>query len=173
MSTPAGRRWPWHWGRRGESETQDAGAADDKAPVPPRPEVLLEDSALRTRYRVEATPSFMFISMFGMTAEAIAERADLVDEELAEKGLVPVYLLDEADFSSLRAPRRLFEYLPSHWQGVRHAPDLDWPFYLRRRYLLLQAKWQPIGRIDFGDLPDWLPDHQDSVPAPDAQTPRS
>lgn len=162
-------RLPW---RQGRSEPDEAtGDAAEAADTPP-PSVLLGESALRTRYRVTATPSFMFIGLFGMTGEAIAQRAELVDDELAEQSLIPVYLVDEAAFSPLRAERRLFEYLPSHGQGARHAPDLDWPFYLRRRYLLLQAKWQPIGRIDFGDIPDWLPDHQDITPDDDAKTPR-
>jgi len=32
---------------------------------------------------------------------------------------------------------------------------------------------QPIGRIDFGDLSDWLPDHSDVAKPADAKTPRS
>ena len=163
---------PWRQGRSEAGEAaadlRDAAEAD----VPPPSPILLEESPLRTRYRVKATPSFMFIGLFGMTEEAIAKRAELVDDELADQGLIPVYLVDEAAFSPLRAERRLFEYLPSHGHGARHAPDLDWPFYLRRRYLLLQAKWQPIGRIDFGDIPDWLPDHQDITADDDAKTPR-
>jgi hypothetical protein len=115
----------------------------------------------------------MFISVFGMTEEAIARRADLVDEELASKGIIPVYLVDEPAFLSLRAERRLFEYLPSYWRASQRSADLDWPFYLRRRYLLLQAKWQPLSRIDFGDIPDWLPDHEQPAESPDARTPRS
>jgi hypothetical protein len=172
MTAGARRRWRWPWAS-GRIAATDAAPAAARTAVPPGPEVLLQDSALRTRYRVAGTPSFMFISLFGMTKEAIAERAELVDKELAVKGLIPVYLVDQAEFSALRVGRRLFEYLPSHWDGVRRSPDLDWPFYLRRRYLLLQAKWQPLGRIDFGDLPAWLPDHQEFVPSPDAKTPRA
>lgn len=147
--------WPW-WRRPGDREA-DAGLPIEAGAGALGPAVLLEASALHTRYQTQAAPSFMFISFFGMTAEAITERADLVDEELSQKGLIPIYLVDEAEFSPLRAEQRLFEYLPSLWQGTRQSPDLDWPFYLRRRYLLLQTKWQPVGRIDFGDIPDWLP----------------
>lgn len=155
MSERARGIWPWRRQNEAPSEGQTEGVDGEVASG--LPQVLLEESALRRRYQVSAAPSFMFISLFGMTGEAIAERAALVDEELASKGLIPVYLVDEPEFSPLRAEQRLFEYLPAHWRSARRAPDLDWPFYLRRRYLLLQAKWQPVGRIDFGDLPDWLP----------------
>ena len=162
--------WSW-WRHRREKELDaDDGTIDAEAASLPPP-VLLDESALLTRYRASKPPSFMFISLFDMTADAITERADLVDEELTEKGLIPVYLVDEAEFSPLRAEQRLFEYLPSLAKGARHAPDLDWPFYLRRRYLLLQAKWQPIGRIDFGDIPDWLPDHEEFLQTADEKRP--
>jgi hypothetical protein len=124
------------------------------------------------RYNSDDIPSFMFISLFGMTEEAMARRAELVDDELASKSVIPVYLLDAPEFSKLRAAHRLFEYLPSYERATLRSSDLDWPFYLRRRYLLLQAKWQPIGRIDFGDIPDWLPDHEQLDQAPNARTPR-
>lgn len=171
MTEPARRRWSW-WreSEDGEVETGEPLDAEARSTLPA---ILLDESALRTRYRTSAAPSFMFISLLGLTGSAIAERADLVDEELGEKGLIPVYLVDRPDFSPLRAEQRLFEYLPSLWEGARRAPDLEWAFYLRRRYLLLQAKWQPIGRIDFGDIPDWLPDHQDITQPADAKTPRS
>ncbi|MEM9628299.1 MAG: hypothetical protein AAGA21_18850 [Pseudomonadota bacterium] len=155
MSERIRHSWPWSRDRgHREAEAPEPVAAE---PALPAPAVLLETSQLRARYDVSAAPAFMFISLFGMTSEAIAERADLVDEELRQKRLVPIYLVDEAEFSPLRAEQRLFEYLPSHWHGKRRSSDLDWPFYLRRRYLLLQAKWQPVGRIDFGDIPDWMP----------------
>ncbi|MGI9499668.1 MAG: hypothetical protein ACR2P3_06500 [Geminicoccaceae bacterium] len=171
MTERARRGWRWWRDFEAGEDDAEAGPLGSEASFSPHA-ILLAESALRTRYRVSVHPSFMFISLFGMTSDAIGTRADLVDEELAQKGLIPVYLVDEAEFSPLRIARRLFEYLPSHWQGSRLSPDLDWPFYLRRRYLLLQAKWQPIGRIDFGDLPDWLPDHQDIARPADAKTPR-
>ena len=136
------------------------------------PAALLEGSPLFTRYRISGKPSFMFIGLFGMTGEAITECADLVDEELGQKGLVPVYLVDQPEFAPLRAKQRLFEYLPCRWQSARRSTDLDWPFYLRRRYLLLRVKWRPIDRIDFGNVPDWLPVHDDSAIPADAKTPR-
>lgn len=163
MAESVRRRWSW-W-----RESEDDGVEADELPADAEvmlpPPVLMESSALFTRYQASEKPSFMFISLFGLTGSTIAERADLVDQELGQQGLIPVYLVDQAEFSSLRAEQRLFEYLPSAWEGVRRAPDLDWPFYLRRRYLLLQAKWQPIGRIDFGDIPEWLPDHEDIAQA--------
>lgn len=159
MTEGARRRWSW-W-RQSEGGGADVVEPVDVDGMSPSTAVLLDSSPLRARYHVSATPSFMFISLFGLTGGTIAERADLVDEELRQKSLIPVYLVDQADFSPLRAEQRLFEYLPSAWEGVRRSPDLDWAFYLRRRYLLLQAKWQPIGRIDFGDIPDWLPDHEE------------
>jgi hypothetical protein len=171
MSEPTRRGWPWR--RQTEEEDDgDAAAAADAQARSPLPDILMEESALRAKYKTTASPSFMFISLFGMTGEAIARRAESVDEELAAQGVIPVYLVDEPEFFPLRAERRLFEYLPSPWRAAQRSPDLDWAFYLRRRYLLLQAKWQPIGRIDFGDLPDWLPEHQELVQAPDARTPR-
>ncbi|MGI9485966.1 MAG: hypothetical protein ACR2RF_08825 [Geminicoccaceae bacterium] len=150
-------RHGWSWWRDGGAREADAAEPNETDASVKAPIVLLEASALRSRYQVSASPSFMFISLFGMTSEAIAERAELVDEEFRQKGLIPIYLVDEAEFSPLRAEQRLFEYLPTLWRGTRQSPDLDWPFYLRRRYLLLQTKWQPVGRIDFGDIPDWLP----------------
>lgn len=150
-------RHGWSWWRDGGARKADDAEPNEPDASAPAQAILLETSALRTRYQVLEAPSFMFISLFGMTSEAIAERAELVDEEFRQKGLIPIYLVDEAEFSPLRAEQRLFEYLPSLWQGTRQSPDLDWPFYLRRRYLLLQTKWQPVGRIDFGDIPDWLP----------------
>ena len=160
----------WSWWRYSKDGEVDAGAESVDTDMPPAA-ILLDESALRTRYQVAAAPSFMFISLFGMTAEAIGDRAELVDGELSQKGLIPIYLVDEAEFAPFRTEQRLFEYLPSHWKGAQRAPDLDWPFYLRRRYLLLQAKWQPLGRIDFGDVPDWLPDHQDSSESADEKRP--
>ncbi len=165
-------RHGWAWWRDGQDGDDDTALPVETEAGASAPAILLEASALRTRYQVEKAPSFMFISLFGMTGEAITERAELVDEELSQQGLIPIYLVDEAEFSPLRAEQRLFEYLPTHCQGASLAPDLDWPFYLRRRYLLLQAKWQPIGRIDFGDMPDWLPDHQELIQQADARTPR-
>ncbi len=151
-------RHGWSWWRDGGARDVDAAHSNEADAGVPAETILLGQSALRERYQLQdAPPSFMFISLFGMTSEAIAERADLVDEELRQKGIIPIYLVDEAEFSPLRAEQRLFEYLPSLWQGTRQAPDLDWAFYLRRRYLLRQTKWQPVGRIDFGDIPDWLP----------------
>lgn len=170
MSLQSRRSWPW---RKPPEEEGDEGAVADVQTKPLLPITLLEESALRIRYRTEDVPSFMFISLFGMTDEAIARRAELVDDELASKGVIPIYLVDAPEFLPLRAERRLFEYLPSHWRAARHSADLDWCFYLRRRYLLLQAKWQPIGRIDFGDIPEWLPDHEQLIPGADARTPRS
>ena len=171
MNEHAQRSWSW-WRTPNDGEAPATEADEPEAPSPTSA-ILEAGSGLFERYRVSAAPSFMFISLFGMSGEAIAERAGLVDEELAQQGLIPVYLVDEAEFTPFRSEQRVFEYLPSLWQGTRRAPDLDWRFYLRRRYLLLQAKWQPIGRIDFGDLPDWLPDHQTISPAQDAKTPRS
>ncbi len=169
--TEHGRRgWPWK--RQTEKGEGGEEATAETLTKPALPEILLEESALRARYRTAGPASFMFISLFGMTSEAIAKRAELVDDELSQKGLIPIYLVDEPAFSPLRAERRLFEYLPSHWRAARRSLDLDWPFYLRRRYLLLQAKWQPIGRIDFGDIPDWLPDHEQLDQAPNARAPR-
>lgn len=170
MTERARPGWSW-WRNRRENELDAADGTANGEAEPSPPSILRDESALHTRYRVSETPSFMFISLFGMSVDAMAERAELVDEELAQKGLIPVYLVDEAEFSPLRAEQRLFEYLPSHGKGSRQAPDLDWPFYLRRRYLLLQAKWQPIGRIDFGDIPNWLPDHEEITPAADEKRP--
>lgn len=165
------RGWPWKRLPNGDKGGDVAADADTRSALP-LPDVISEESPLRQRYQVAGSPAFMFISLFGMTSEAIAKRAELVDEELSSKGLIPIYLVDEPDFLPLRVEQRLFEYLPSHWRAVRRCPDLDWPFYLRRRYLLLQAKWQPIGRIDFGEIPDWLPEDQHMTPEANAKTPR-
>ncbi|MEM7045590.1 MAG: hypothetical protein AAF543_22495 [Pseudomonadota bacterium] len=162
MNETVQRNWSW-WRSPNGKETVSAEAEGSEIPSPPSP-ILEVGSGLLERYRISGAPSFMFISLFGMAGEAIADRASLVDDELAQQSLIPVYLVDEAEFKPFRSEQRLFEYLPSLWQGSRRAPDLDWPFYLRRRYLLLQAKWQPIGRIDFGDIPDWLPEHY-SIPS--------
>lgn len=161
------RSW---WRTSGEEETNVAEPVDAEAASSPA--ILEDSSALRARYRISGHPSFMFIGFFGMTGEAIAETADLVDEELSQKGLIPVYLVDQAEFSALRAKQRLFEFLPSHWQGARRSPDLDWPLYLRRRYLLLQMKWRPLDRIDFGTVPGWLSDHSEMAASADTKTPR-
>jgi hypothetical protein len=57
--------------------------------------------------------------------------------------------------------------LPSHWASHQVAPDLDWSYYLRRRYLLLLEKWRPIGLVVFGRPPIWLPSAEifDGLPA--------
>ncbi|MDH3661875.1 MAG: hypothetical protein OEU92_17905, partial [Alphaproteobacteria bacterium] len=102
------RRWSW-W-RESEDGLGEADELGDAEAAPLSP-TLLDSSALLTRYHVSAAPSFMFISLFGLTGSTIAERADLIDEELGEQGLIPVYLVDQAEFSPLRAEQRLFEYL--------------------------------------------------------------
>ncbi len=171
MTDHVRRGWPW----RRQVDEQKGGESSAAAETPsalPLPEAILDESALRTRYKITDTPTFMFISLFGMASEAITKRAELVDEELASKSLIPVYLVDEPNFLPFRAEQRLFEHLPSRWRAEQRCAGLDWPFYLRRRYLLLQAKWQPIGRIDFGEVPDWLPEDRQVIPDGDATTPR-
>jgi TPR repeat protein len=65
--------------------------------------------------------------------------------------------------------------LPSHWASHQVAPDLDWSYYLRRRYLLLLEKWRPIGLVVFGHPPIWLPSAEifDGVPAGQSAAQRS
>jgi hypothetical protein len=146
------------WLRRPAPPPAAPAPSQPPLPRPPGPvEQLIADSPLRARYQAAAEPRFMLVGLFGLDAEAAAARAAQVDAELCAQGVIPVYLTDGAAVEPLRRARRLFEVLPTAWSGHQLAPDLDWPFYLRRRYLLLLQKWRPLGFIAFGETPAWLP----------------
>lgn len=61
-----------------------------------------------------------------------------------------VYVTDIPDFLHFRDAAAAFEYLPSLLQQNIHRDALDWPSYLRARWELLLAKWQPKHVLAYG-----------------------
>jgi hypothetical protein len=62
-----------------------------------------------------------------------------------------VYITDYPDTLIMREHGCIFEYLPSRELQERHAPHAPWSDFLRDRYTLLIAKWQPLAVIAFGE----------------------
>jgi hypothetical protein len=101
----------------------------------------------------DAPRAVIFVTVFGLSTEALAEVLEVVAREGKDSPVSPVFLTDSLDFKPFRDRRLRFEYLPDGSRRQRFAPDLDWATYERRRYRLLAEKWRPQSVISFGTPP--------------------
>ncbi|MBY3348011.1 hypothetical protein [Rhizobium laguerreae] len=60
------------------------------------------------------------------------------------------YVTDSLDFMQFRNRQAVFEYLPSALEQTMHASEIDWGFYLERRWALLMSKWRPVHILSYG-----------------------
>ncbi len=100
-----------------------------------------------------APRAVIFVTVFGLSIQALEEVLEVVMREGQDAPVSPVFLTDSLEFKPFRARRLRFEYLPDGGRQQRFAPDLDWRAYERRRYRLLVAKWRPQSLISFGTPP--------------------
>ena len=75
----------------------------------------------------------------------------MLGRQLAGGKAIPVVVTDHDDFSSLRACRLPFEYLPSRDRAAEGSlRELPWETYRLRRLALLRRKYQPLRIVAFG-----------------------
>jgi hypothetical protein len=115
------------------------------SPVP-QPTVAAPASPVLRPLPNGSPPSVVLVLTWGLAGAELGRAIELLLAASPGPAVLPVFLSDSLDLEPFRRHRALVEVLPSPEQQARHAPDLDWPPYLRRRLALLARKWQ-AGRV--------------------------
>lgn len=116
------------------------------------PTTPTSDNAARLVPLTKTRPAakVVMVVVFDLGPAELGTIVEVVDEQSAAAGVVPIFLTDSDDFQPFRSRRVPFEYLPPPSHGARFAPDLDWELYRQRRLALLRRKWQPGRIVAFG-----------------------
>ena len=112
---------------------------------PPTPD---EDNELHI-YRSQGRKRIVMVTLFTVPREGHDEIVAKVGATFARVDRI-VYVTDIPEFLHFRAAGAAFEYFPSLERQAAHVNALDWPGYLRIRWDLLLAKWQPEHVLAYG-----------------------
>ncbi len=74
----------------------------------------------------------------------------LLTRQMRSGKVMPVAVTDREDFTSLRAGRLPFEYLPAASRRTGAFAELPWDLYRLRRLAILRRKYQPLRIVAFG-----------------------
>lgn len=112
-----------------------------RAPVTPPGDLNIHRSAGPKRIVV--------VTLFDVARDKHDEIVAKVGETFAGYDKI-VYVTDLPEFLHLRDAGAAFEYLPSLHQQKMHRDALNWQDYLRARWELILAKWQPEHVLAYG-----------------------
>lgn len=102
-------------------------------------------------YRDGEAPRTIMVTMLGVGPELIDEIVERTTTQFGP-GFRLVYVTDTEDFHVFLRRNATFEYVPGAMRRRLHADKLNWKPYLGERWILLQAKWQPVRVLAYGDL---------------------
>lgn len=100
-------------------------------------------------YRSQGRKRIVMVTLFDVAREGHDEIVAKVGAAFARFDRI-VYVTDIPEFLHFRAAGAAFEYFPCLEQQMAHGSALDWPGYLRIRWDLLLAKWQPEHVLAYG-----------------------
>lgn len=100
-------------------------------------------------YRSQGQKRIVMVTLFDVAREGHDEIVAKVGATFARFDRI-VYVTDIPEFLHFRAAGAAFEYFPCLEQQMAHGSALDWPGYLRIRWDLLLAKWQPEHVLAYG-----------------------
>lgn len=100
-------------------------------------------------YRSQGRKRIVMVTLFTVAREGHDEIVAKVGATFPRVDRI-VYVTDIPQFLHFRAAGAAFEYFPSLQQQTVHVNALDWPSYLRIRWDLLLAKWQPEHVLAYG-----------------------
>ena len=100
----------------------------------------------------------MLVDLTGLDWPGIAPMVPLITSMAAEKGMIPVLVVDRANILEVRRTCLVYDTLPDAAANaglINRSPDCDWPGYIARCRQLLAAKWQPAAIVHLGTHAEW------------------
>ncbi|WP_095587962.1 hypothetical protein [Actibacterium ureilyticum] len=93
---------------------------------------------------------FYLVDAIGLDAARLTALLPTVLAELAEQGLIPVFVTDLLDYAPLRDAGVIFEAVAPIADSTRLAPQRDWAARQAEVVEMIRAKWQPSGEVRLG-----------------------
>lgn len=93
---------------------------------------------------------FYLVDAIGMDAARLGALLPTVQAELADQGLIPVFVTDLLDYAPLREAGVIFEAVPPVADSTRLAPHRNWAARQAEVVEMIRNKWQPSGEVRLG-----------------------
>ena len=97
----------------------------------------------------------MLIDLTGLDWPQIEPLLPLIRSTAAEKDMIPVLVVDQADIVAVRRTGLPYDALPNSAANAHLAPEQNWPAYVARCRQLLEQKWRPGAIVHLGTRAEW------------------